>query len=177
MELYTLEHLLILYTIFIHNTYTKPVSVPCNKLPTVNTFWTLDPFENFPKPSGTKIPLMCANGHQDPLNRDTIEAICENGQWTLPSVPCIKRHCVDLPDIENGKIFKPPGYNELGGRAFVLCNNGFEIEGSAVSTNGVLQCMMWLNNQTLWQPQLPRCVESRLIHFRRPKRCRTLCDF
>lgn len=161
-----------LYTLLINNIRCKPVNHLCYA-PLMKTFWTLDPFETFPKLNGTKISLVCASGHYDPLSRSLIEATCQNGRWNLPTDPCIRRYCVELPDLDNGRIFKPFRYNDLGGRAFVLCNDGFEMEGSALSTNGVLQCMMWLNNQTIWHPPLPRCVQSRFMRFSRPKRCKT----
>ncbi|ELU05207.1 hypothetical protein CAPTEDRAFT_227166 [Capitella teleta] len=94
---------------------------------------------------GEFLQISCQVGHQI---KGSHRLVCmEDGSWSHRIPTCDRINC-SIPIMSNGNILSPEGLS-YGAKIEVICNAGFDLEGSSL-----LQC----GYDATWTPSTTRCI-------------------
>ncbi|KAI1890646.1 hypothetical protein AGOR_G00155800 [Albula goreensis] len=89
---------------------------------------TEDGYKKDKFPSGSSLSVKCGEGYSKIRGNSTI--VCDDGNWTSPTLKCKKKSCGSPGEVING-YFNSSGGTEFGATVYAHCNQGFEIVGTA----------------------------------------------
>ncbi|KAG9352798.1 hypothetical protein JZ751_017374 [Albula glossodonta] len=82
-------------------------------------------------PSGSSLSVKCGEGYSKISGNSTI--VCDDGNWTSPTLKCKILKCDDPPQIDNGRIISSPSkeFPEYGDVIEYACEKNYFLFGKA----------------------------------------------